>query len=378
MEKLKVLMATDSFLPRWDGVARFLNEVLPRIALDFEITVLAPEFLGTFKPYEHINVKRLKLSSRVFGDYTPARFHYREIKKEVSRADVVWTHALGPIGALAMFEAKRQGKPLIANIHIFEWELVHKSPGFNPLVSAIVYFVVRHFARFMYNRCDLIFVPSIEVAEILSFEKINANKRIIHLGVDHQKFVPPESKPDAKRLIGLNPEKVVIGYFGRLGREKDLLTLYRAYMRLRKTHESKVHLLVVGSGVPAVENIFRNKPGITYVPSQDDIVPYIQAMDIYCLTSLTETTSLSTLEAMSCEVAVIATPVGAVAEYVKHGKNGLLFSREDKYTLFTSMRQLADDPALRESLGSNGRKTVLYRFSWDLTVEEIKEVLKLY
>ena len=41
-----LLIATDSFLPRWDGISRFLIELIPRIKDDFEITLVAPDFKG--------------------------------------------------------------------------------------------------------------------------------------------------------------------------------------------------------------------------------------------------------------------------------------------------------------------------------------------
>ena len=40
----KLLIATDNFLPRWDGIARFLNEIIPRLSEDFDITVVSPNF----------------------------------------------------------------------------------------------------------------------------------------------------------------------------------------------------------------------------------------------------------------------------------------------------------------------------------------------
>src|SRR3989338_9882834 len=44
--KKKLLIATDSFLPRWDGITRFLTEIIPRLKDNYEITVIAPEFPG--------------------------------------------------------------------------------------------------------------------------------------------------------------------------------------------------------------------------------------------------------------------------------------------------------------------------------------------
>ena len=63
-------------------------------------------------------------------------------------------------------------------------------------------------------------------ATILTLNKIKTLKAIVYLGTDTTKFIPPESKYEAKRRLGINPKDFVIGYCGRVSREKDLLTLY--------------------------------------------------------------------------------------------------------------------------------------------------------
>ena len=45
-EKRKLLITSDAFLPHWDGIARFLTEIIPRLKDDFEITLICPKFEG--------------------------------------------------------------------------------------------------------------------------------------------------------------------------------------------------------------------------------------------------------------------------------------------------------------------------------------------
>ena len=42
----KLLITTDSFLPRIDGVARFLSEIIPFLSKNYKITIIAPKFPG--------------------------------------------------------------------------------------------------------------------------------------------------------------------------------------------------------------------------------------------------------------------------------------------------------------------------------------------
>ena len=99
-------------------------------------------------------------------------------------------------------------------------------------------------------------------------------------------------------------------------------------------------------------------------------------MDIYALTSLTETTSLSTLEAMSAGLAVVATPVGFVKDYIHEGKTGLFFEKKNSQDLFTKLEFLLLHPRERNSLGMYARQSIITQFSWEQTGERIAQMLK--
>src|SRR3989338_11008289 len=104
----KLLIATDSFLPRWDGVARFLSEVIPKLSKKYMITVLAPEFPGPPVEYDGVKIIRFKTFNFQVNAYTPAKPNLKLVKQQVKEADIVWTQAIGPIGAATIRAAYRQ------------------------------------------------------------------------------------------------------------------------------------------------------------------------------------------------------------------------------------------------------------------------------
>jgi len=371
----KILIATDSFLPRWDGIARFLNEILPKLSADYDITVIAPRFNGQLAEFKNISIIRIPLSRIRVGDYTPAKFCIRKVIKAVKQADIVWTQTIGPIGAPAILAARFFRKPLTAYIHSIEWELFTKSLSPTNPLRKIVYFFTKRVTRFLYNKCSLLLVPSLEVAEILNWHNIITKKKVVHLGTDTLKFKPAEDKKAAKEKIGLNPENKVIGFSGRIGREKDLITLYRAFLRLRKLNNNLI-LLIIGKGIQELRLMLESKKDVVVVESADDIVPYLQAMDIYVMPSLTETSSLSTMEAMSCGIAVVSTPVGYIKYYIKEGYNGLFFSKQNPYELSKKLYALLENKKLRIKLGENARKTIIAFYNWDKTTDGIKNALE--
>jgi len=245
--KKKLLIATDSFLPRWDGVARFLNEIIPKLSDEYEITVIVPAFYGKLKEFKNVKIIRIPLSRIHVGDYTSAKLSIKRIVNAVRGADIVWTQTIGPIGMPAILIARFFKKPIAAYIHSIEWELFSKSISKkNPFRKSITFFT-KVATRYLYNKCSLLMVPSLEVAEILNWHSIRTKKRIIHLGTDTLKFNPPEDKSIAKKKIGIDTNHIVIGFSGRIGREKDLVTLYRAFLRLRKSYD-KLILLIIGKG----------------------------------------------------------------------------------------------------------------------------------
>lgn len=370
----KLLIATDSFLPRWDGIARFLSELIPRLKEEYKITVICPDFGNV--SVEGIEIIKIPLFRFKIGDFTPARFKPGLIKEQCKKVDIIFAQTIGPIGALAIWYGKKNKKPVISYIHSLEWELVAKSVALKGLREIFIYNLIKCIEYILYNKCTLLIAPSLEIAEILSWQKIKTNKTVIHMGVEINKFVPGKNKAEAKIKLGINPEKKVIGFVGRLAKEKDPKTLYRAFIRLKK--KSNILLLIVGSGVRELEELFKNKENIICIGSTNRVLDYLQAMDIYVLPSLTETSSLSTMEAMSCGLAVIVTPVGYVKEYIKEEFNGLFFHKENSYSLSKKIEMLLNDDKLRHKLGINARKTIEEKYSFDKTVEEIKKLLRLY
>ncbi len=374
-KKKKLLIATDNFVPRRDGVVRFLTEILPRIKKEFDITIICPDNEKLGKTYEGIKLVKISLSKRKVNDFQVPKFKPFLITKEVSRSNIVFSQTLGPIGATSLFFAQRMLKKNISFIHSIEWELAPKSFK-NKFLKKIAYYLSNLLTKFLYSRNNALIIPSENISEHFVWKKIMTPRKIIHLGVDTNKFIPLEKNiRNSKRAeLGIEEKDIVIGYHGRLSREKDVFTIVRAFVKIRRENPN-LKLLIIGDGVFRIIKSIKKQPGVIYLPAVEDVEKYVPLMDIYCLASLTETTSLSVLEAMSCEVPVISTPVGFVKDYIKFKKTGLFFRIGDSFDLAKKITYLISHEDLREEIGKNSRKMVIERFSWDKTAEQISVFL---
>lgn len=368
----KILIATDRFLPQWDGISSFLNEILPRMSDDYQTTVLAPDF-GKLKIKHKAKVIRFKVLRIKLGDNYRPIVNPLKIFTEVKKSDIIWAHTIGPIAMCSILAAKKYHKPILFYQHTIEWEVFPNSQGIN-LLKLPINITTKLIARLLYNLCNVIIVSSLEQVNLLNFVGINSKKRIVHPGVDAQRYKPPKTREKAKIRVGLDPSDFVVGYAGRLSLEKDLKTLYRSFLILHKKYND-VALLIAGGGREDIKNLLSVSEDIFITGLKDDLVPYYQAMDVYVLTSLSETASLTTMEAMASGVPVITTPVGLLKEYVDEGKNGFFTPKKNSYKLFQKIEYLKNNPVARASLGKNARKTIIENYSWEKTVKCLKEVI---
>ena len=371
----KLLIATDNFLPRWDGIARFLLEVVPKLSNYYDISILAPNYKG----FNLINTNLGNAAIHKFdtfnfevGDFPPAIPPGKKIEPYIKNADIVWVQTIGPIGRAAIKYAKKLDKPLISFNHSIEWELVPNALTESFLVRKALRFFVKQITKRAYNKCNLLIVPSQDTANKLRSAGIKRPMKQVNLGIDLTKFKPAD-RIAAKKIIGVNTDSIVISYIGRLGREKDLVTLYRAFVQLSHKHKNAI-LLIVGEGIESYKKMFKRER-MLFIGPRSDVEKFFQATDIYVLPSMTETTSLTTMEAMACGCAVLTTRTGAIPTYVVNKYNGMFFPKRNSYVLRRKLELLIENNELRDKLGENARKTIEAQQSWDKTVEGIKEIL---
>jgi len=174
----------------------------------------------------------------------------------------------------------------------------------------------------------------------------------------------------------------IIGYAGELREKKGLRTLLYAYAQVNKkqpTAQLIVGEVRAGEDKKIFDEFKSSNPDfriiVTKTISHKDMSAYYALMDVFVHPSLRDGMPNALLEAMACEKAVVATPVGGIKDVIEDGKNGMLVNVNDADGLAQSITQLISQPENRRVISKSARETVVRRFT---PQKELKANLQVY
>ena len=225
--------------------------------------------------------------------------------------------------------------------------------------------LTRHLLRLTDHIADGIVVNSQAVARELTAED-GVPRSFLHLaynGIDTARF-----SPEGVRAVLPWPEpRLVVGVACALRPEKGLLTLLEAFAPVQR-RLPEARLLMVGSGpmLQAIESRSRELElgaACHFEPAVDEVAPWLRAMDIFVLPSLSEALSNSLMEAMACGCCAVASDAGGNPELVRDGETGRLFPAGESTPLAAALESLGASPALRRRLARAGEEFIRGGFS---------------
>jgi N-acetyl-alpha-D-glucosaminyl L-malate synthase BshA len=137
-------------------------------------------------------------------------------------------------------------------------------------------------------------------------------------------------------------------------------------------------LVMVGDGSERM-NVEHKARGLgifdkcVFVGKQPNIVDYLSAADVLLLPSEQESFGLAALEAMACEVPVIASRVGGLPEVVTDGETGFLSEVGDVEKMADDAGKLLTDATLRREMGKRARESAVSRYRTDIVIPKYIE-----
>lgn len=192
-------------------------------------------------------------------------------------------------------------------------------------------------------------------------------------GFDTGQFYPAEA-PRPQPLAGA---PLVIGTVCALRPEKGLTILQEAFALAAKPAGAK--LLMVGSGaeLPRLESNARRlgiEDASVFIPAAAVVPPWLRAIDIFVLPSLSEAFSNSLLEAMACGCAVVGSRVGGTPELIGEEERGLLFARGDAAELARKLTPLIERESLRRELAARAARFARENLTIEIAARRTGEI----
>jgi glycosyltransferase involved in cell wall biosynthesis len=204
----------------------------------------------------------------------------------------------------------------------------------------------------------------------------------VRSGVTLQAVSPKNGRRPVRESLGIAANDCVVGIVAHVLPHKGFGDLIQA-LGLIVQRISRVRCLVVGEA-PRQKYLgqlfdLADRLGVRdrliFVGGQEDVAPFLGAMDVFVLPSLTEGLPLTILEAMAIGKPVVGTDVGGISEAVLHGETGLVVPPRDPRKLAEAVIGLLDDPASARTMGEAGRRRVETVFTMD---DEAAQTVRVY
>ena len=196
--------------------------------------------------------------------------------------------------------------------------------------------------------------------ELAVTSDIRVIPNFLNCGVHHR----VEASSVRDRLIGDKAAKIAI-HVSNFRPVKRVTAVIEIFERICR--EVSTHLLMVGDG-PELDAASRlaSERGLAdrvhFLGEQDQVLPLLSIADVFLLPSGQESFGLAALEAMACEVPVVASNVGGLPEVIDHGRNGFLHPPGDLDGMARSAVALLTDPVLHRRVAAAALEKVNSRF----------------
>jgi glycosyltransferase involved in cell wall biosynthesis len=234
--------------------------------------------------------------------------------------------------------------------------------------------------------CHLIDMNIVENEKIEQLLLLNHHEkpekiRLIHNGVNIEKFSKKADANLVREKYALKEGHFLVAFLGRFSQEKNPFAVIEIAKKLRY---QPVEFFMGGNGhqyAELVQQIQENfLQEIIKTPGLVDTIEILSVADVLILPSTLDGRPNIVLEAMAMGVPVIATNVGGLPGIIKHGETGFLFNADDLEEFAQTILKLKNNPLLRETISKAARhyanETLSDTFmheKWEQVIEDVIE-----
>ena len=173
----------------------------------------------------------------------------------------------------------------------------------------------------------------------------------------------------------------LVGYIGRLSREKGVLNFVKAIPAILNERDN-LEFLIGGDGQLRdkierylEENNLNNNVKLAGWIPHDELSDYLNDLKLLVLPSYTEGLPNIMLEAMACSTPVLATPVGAIPDIIKDEETGFILENNNPECIAENIERVLNYPKLDE-ITESARRLVEKEFTYEAAVERYREILE--
>lgn len=267
-------------------------------------------------------------------------------------------------GAIA---AKIAGKPHVWHLH----EILEGHPSLNP---AMPLYLVYRFIDF--------FSESIVVVSEALKDKLIGSISPERIKVVHNGIEVPEGGTAHTPLrdeLKIPKDAILVCTIGPVIKEKGHDTFVEAARKVIEKNKKIVFISIGDIGDFALSSRLRKaiknysiKDSFKFLGYRKDVFRILKEIDIYVVSSKTESFSLSAIEAMAAGKPVVATRCGGPEEIVIEGETGFLIPTDSPEAMAERINYLSENPEKRAKLGAEGRK----RFEAHFTADKYHEAVE--
>jgi teichuronic acid biosynthesis glycosyltransferase TuaC len=299
-------------------------------------------------------------------------FHYlqclgsvRKLARE-SRIDLIHAHTIMPDGFAAILLAGTFGLPVVCTVHGSD---VNIYPRLNRATLVAT--------RWALKSADFVVAVSHDLRRKIIALAGDRQVEVVHNGADPRTFKLSQ-KEDARARLGLPQDKKIILFVGNLVPVKGLECLFCAIQRLPR---KDFCLCVVGDGnsklaLQSLATHLRIRELCRFVGSRphDEIPYWLSAADCLALTSVNEGLGTILIEAMLCQVPVVATTVGGIPDLVIPGHTGTLVPPEDPDALAKALGAVLDRDEHISAMVRQAQIRAQASFTWESNAHKMLAV----
>jgi N-acetyl-alpha-D-glucosaminyl L-malate synthase BshA len=168
-----------------------------------------------------------------------------------------------------------------------------------------------------------------------------------------------------RRCGAADPSTKIVMHASNFRPVKRIDSVVEVFARIRARVPAVLLLVGDGPELATARRVARSAGVQEFVHAlgaQENILPLLSIADLFLLPSAQESFGLAALEAMACEVPVVASTAGGLPEVIEHGVNGFLHPVGDVESMAASSIALLTDEALHRRISDAARRSVVDRF----------------